>query len=95
MDVQRPQDGVVVGLARQAIRLQALVSIVPEPDEPITVHRSPAEIWLEGLGAPKVMLMIREENERVRRFYERLGYGVEKRIIMSRRMTEPPVAGPR
>ena len=45
-----------------------------------------AESWLEGLGAPKVMLMIREENEGVRRFYEGLGYEVERRTVMSRRM---------
>ena len=44
-----------------------------------------AEAWLEGLGAPKVMLMIREENEGVRRFYEGLGYEVERRTVMSRR----------
>ena len=44
-----------------------------------------AEAWLEGRGAPKVMLMIREENEGVRRFYEGLGYEVERRTIMSRR----------
>ena len=30
--------------------------------------------------------MIREENEGVRRFYEGLGYEVEKRTVMSRRM---------
>ena len=46
-----------------------------------------AHKWLAGLGAPKVMLMIREENEGVRRFYEGLGYGVEKRTVMSRWMT--------
>ena len=46
-----------------------------------------AQTWLEGLGAPKVMLMIREENEGVRRFYEGLGYEVEKRTVMSRWMT--------
>ena len=45
-----------------------------------------AESWLEALGAPKVMLMIREENEGVRRFYEGLGYEVEKRTVMSRRI---------
>ena len=43
-----------------------------------------AEAWLARAGAPKVMLMIREENEAVRRFYEGLGYGVEKRMVMSR-----------
>ena len=44
-----------------------------------------AEAWLEELGAPKVMLMIREDNEGVRRFYEGLGYEVERRTVMSRR----------
>ena len=43
-----------------------------------------AEAWLGEAGAPKVMLMIREENEAVRRFYEGLGYEVEKRTVMSR-----------
>lgn len=42
-----------------------------------------AETWLRKLGARKVMLMIREDNEEVRRFYERLGYGTEKRTVMS------------
>ena len=51
-----------------------------------------AENWLEGLGAPKVMLMIREENEGVRRFYDGLGYEVEKRTIMSRRVSGSPSA---
>ncbi|WP_298751560.1 GNAT family acetyltransferase [uncultured Serinicoccus sp.] len=33
-----------------------------------------AERWVEARGIPKVMLMIRAENEAVARFYERLGY---------------------
>ncbi|WP_298889452.1 GNAT family acetyltransferase [uncultured Serinicoccus sp.] len=33
-----------------------------------------AERWVETRGIPKVMLMIRAENEAVARFYERLGY---------------------
>ncbi|MCY4450608.1 MAG: GNAT family acetyltransferase [Immundisolibacterales bacterium] len=53
-----------------------------------------AESWLAGLGAPKVMLMIREENEGVRRFYDGLGYEVEKRTIMSRRVSGSPVVDP-
>ena len=53
-----------------------------------------AETWLEGLGAPKVMLMIREENEAVRRFYEGIGYGVERRTIMSRWLKAPPPEKP-
>ncbi len=47
-----------------------------------------AEAWLRGLGAPKVMLMIREGNEDVRRFYERIGYAEEPRIVMSRWMEQ-------
>lgn len=43
-----------------------------------------AEAWLARAGAPKVMLMIREENEAVRRFYEAIGYEVEERTVMSR-----------
>ena len=68
------------------------VAVVPE-------HRSQglgrrlmhhAQGWLEQRGAPKVMLMIREENEAVRRFYEALGYEVERRTVMSRRTTQTP-----
>ena len=43
-----------------------------------------AEAWLREAGAPKVMLMIREENEPVRCFYEAIGYEVEQRTVMSR-----------
>ena len=50
-------------------------------------------IRLKGVGAPKVMLIIREENEAARRFYEGLGYGVEKRTVMSRWVVEPPTEG--
>ena len=49
-----------------------------------------AEDWLARAGAPKVMLMIREENEAVRRFYEGLGYAVEQRTVMSRWMEGRP-----
>ena len=62
------------------------VAVVPE-------HRSQglgeklmrhAEAWLAEAGAPKVKLMIREDNEAVRRFYEGLRYRVEERTVMSR-----------
>ncbi|MYJ52627.1 MAG: GNAT family acetyltransferase [Gammaproteobacteria bacterium] len=43
-----------------------------------------AEIWLRQAGAPKIMLMIRPENEAVHRFYEALGYNIESRTVMSR-----------
>jgi ribosomal protein S18 acetylase RimI-like enzyme len=42
------------------------------------------EQWLRSLGVPKVELMIRPENDAVRAFYERIGYEVEDRIVMSR-----------
>ena len=35
-----------------------------------------AESWLKSLGAPKVMLMVREGNSRAQSLYEALGYDV-------------------
>ena len=43
-----------------------------------------AEDWLAGQGIRKVELMIRDDNEPVRTFYERVGYETEPRIVMSR-----------
>ncbi len=43
-----------------------------------------AENWLAGQGIGKVELMIRSENDSVRAFYERVGYQVEPRLVMSR-----------
>lgn len=43
-----------------------------------------AESWLAGKGIRKVELMIRPENDAVREVYERLGYGIEPRLVMSR-----------
>jgi len=45
-----------------------------------------AEAWLQARGVPKVMLMVRPENTRVRAFYDALGYGLEERLIFSRRL---------
>ena len=45
-----------------------------------------AEDWLTARGVWKLNLMIRQENEGVRAFYETLGYEVEERIVMSRRL---------
>lgn len=45
-----------------------------------------AEDWLRARGVPKVMLMVRPENERVRAFYDALGYAEEPRVIFSRRL---------
>ena len=43
-----------------------------------------AEDWLASQGIRKVELMIRDNNEPVRAFYERVGYEIEPRIVMSR-----------
>jgi ribosomal protein S18 acetylase RimI-like enzyme len=43
-----------------------------------------AERWLADLGVRKVELMIRPENDAVKDFYERVGYEVEPRLVMSR-----------
>ncbi len=45
-----------------------------------------AEAWLQQRGVPKVMLMVRPENEKVRAFYDALGYAEEPRVIFSRRL---------
>ena len=47
-----------------------------------------AEHWLAGQGISKVELMIRPENDAVRAFYERIGYEVEPRLVMSRRLPD-------
>jgi GNAT superfamily N-acetyltransferase len=43
-----------------------------------------AERWLVARGMPKVNLMIRDTNFKVRAFYERLGYTVAARTVMER-----------
>lgn len=47
-----------------------------------------AEGWLAGEGIRKVELMIRPENDAVREVYQRLGYEVEPRLVMSRRLQD-------
>jgi len=47
-----------------------------------------AEDWLADQGIRKVELMIRPENDAVREFYERVGYEVEPRMVMSRRLQD-------
>jgi len=44
-----------------------------------------AEDWVKARGIPKVMLMVRPENDKVRAFYEAIGYIEEPRVIFSRR----------
>jgi ribosomal protein S18 acetylase RimI-like enzyme len=47
-----------------------------------------AEAWLTARGVPKVQLLIRETNTKVRAFYERLGYADEPRLIMTKRFID-------
>lgn len=49
-----------------------------------------AEDWLRLRGIAKVELLIRPENATVQRFYEAIGYAVEPRIVMSRRLDGGP-----
>ncbi len=41
---------------------------------------------LIDLGCPKIMLMVRAENDAVRGLYEHLGYQAEQTIVMGKRL---------
>lgn len=45
-----------------------------------------AEAWLEQRQVPKVELIVRDSNVRVIGFYQRLGYVVEPRALLSKRL---------
>ena len=45
-----------------------------------------AEGWLRSRGVWKLNLIIRDDNEKVRGFYQALGYETEPRILMARRL---------
>lgn len=47
-----------------------------------------AEDWLKGQGVWKLNLLLRADNEKIRAFYEGLGYEVEPRLCMARRLVE-------
>jgi ribosomal protein S18 acetylase RimI-like enzyme len=47
-----------------------------------------AEAGLGALGCPKVNLQVRATNAGVIAFYRRLGYGVEERVSMGRRLDQ-------
>ncbi len=47
-----------------------------------------AESWLKDRGVWKLNLMLRAENKKLRSFYEALGYEVEPRLCMARRLIE-------
>jgi ribosomal protein S18 acetylase RimI-like enzyme len=51
-----------------------------------------AENWLAERGVPKAMLIVREANTAVVAFYTKLGYAVEPRVLMSKRLREAPMS---
>ena len=48
-----------------------------------------AEGWLVAAGMPKVQLLVRETNQRVLAFYERLGYARSPVTMMQKWLTNP------
>ena len=48
-----------------------------------------AEEWLRQRGVVKAQLMVRETNTKVVSFYERLGFEVAPRVVMSKWLGEP------
>ena len=47
-----------------------------------------AEAWFNERGVWKLNLLLRAENAKVRGFYEALGYEVEPRLCMARKLTK-------
>ncbi|MEM6849151.1 MAG: GNAT family acetyltransferase [Pseudomonadota bacterium] len=45
-----------------------------------------AEAWLAERGVPKLNLVVRDDNAAVRGFYEALGYAVEERLNLAKRL---------
>ena len=43
-----------------------------------------AEAWLRERGIAKAQLMVRPGNDRVRAFYEALGYGEQERVVFAK-----------
>jgi ribosomal protein S18 acetylase RimI-like enzyme len=43
-----------------------------------------AEAWLAARGIAKAQLMVRADNDRVRAFYQALGYGEQQRVIFAK-----------
>ncbi len=52
-----------------------------------------AEGWLKARGVWKLNLLVRAENDKVRGFYESLGYEVEPRLCMARKLVDPAGEG--
>lgn len=50
-----------------------------------------AETWLAERGIAKAQLMVRADNDRVRAFYEALGYGEQQRILFAKWLDGRPL----
>jgi len=50
-----------------------------------------AEAWLTTCGIAKAQLMVRADNDRVRAFYEALGYGEQQRVIFAKWLDGRPL----
>jgi ribosomal protein S18 acetylase RimI-like enzyme len=50
-----------------------------------------AEAWLVERGIAKAQLMVRADNDRVRAFYEALGYGEQERILFAKWLDGRPL----
>ena len=50
-----------------------------------------AEAWLTARGIAKAQLIVRAENDRVRAFYEALGYGEQERILFAKWLDGRPL----
>jgi ribosomal protein S18 acetylase RimI-like enzyme len=50
-----------------------------------------AEAWLTARGIAKAQLMVRADNDRVRAFYEALGYGEQQRVIFAKWLDGRPL----
>jgi ribosomal protein S18 acetylase RimI-like enzyme len=51
-----------------------------------TAAVSAAEAWLKERGIWKINLLVRSENEKIRRFYEKLGYDISDVFCMARKI---------
>jgi ribosomal protein S18 acetylase RimI-like enzyme len=49
-----------------------------------------AEAWLKARGAPKLQLMVREDNDEALAFYEALGLARQQVVTLGRFFTEDP-----
>jgi ribosomal protein S18 acetylase RimI-like enzyme len=50
-----------------------------------------AEDWLVERGIAKAQLMVRADNDRVRAFYEALGYGEQERVLFAKWLDGRPL----